>query len=203
MVTLNVEGSWSKEEYAMKKIIYSLILVLLLVAAFPAAVSAEALQDDKVVLGGSYSLADGETLDGSLIIIGGTASLAEGSTVTGDIVLTGGTITAGGSIEGDVILIGGSATFQKSVHVYGNLISTSSSINQAEGAVIDGKIQEHATIPFQLPFLTSKPALPGGNPASEHTQDRPDRQSDHDCIRYRFPQFYPGNPGDGTIHVLP
>lgn len=148
----------------MKKIIYSLFIVFLLAAAFPSAVSAKAVHDDKVVLGGSYSLESGETLDGSLIIIGGTATLAEGSTITGDIVLTGGTMTAGGDIEGDLILIGGSATLQKTVHVHGNMVSASSTVNQAEGAVIDGKIQDHATIPFQLPFSTGNPSTPSGVP---------------------------------------
>lgn len=148
----------------MKKIVYSLIIFFLLVTAFPATVSADSLKDDKVVLGGSYSLDSGETLDGSLIIIGGTASLAEGSTITGDVVLTGGTITAAGTINGDIVLIGGSAQLKGTVHVLGNMVSASSTVSQDEGATIDGKIQEHATIPFLLPFSTSKPSLPNTVP---------------------------------------
>ncbi len=148
----------------MKRIVYGLIVFVLLVTAFPSTVSADSLQDDKVVLGGSYSLDSGETLDGSLVIIGGTASLAEGSTVTGDIVLTGGTLTAAGTINGNIVLIGGNAQLKGTVHVLGNMVSASSTVSQDEGAKIDGKIQDHATIPFQLPFSSGKPSLPNTMP---------------------------------------
>lgn len=148
----------------MKKLLYSLLIFFLLVAAFPATVSAESVKDDKVVMGGSYSLSNGEILDGSLIVIGGTANLEKGSIVAGDVILTGGTITAAGSINGDIILIGGSAKLKDSVHVFGDLISASSTLSQEKGAVIDGKIQEHATLPFQLPFSFSKPTLPNLTP---------------------------------------
>lgn len=148
----------------MKRIVYVLLVFFLLAMAFPSTVSAASNHDDKVVLGGSYDLASGETLDGSLVVIGGTAKLEEGSTVTGDVILTGGTIKASGKINGDLVLIGGSASLEKTVHIYGNMISASSTIHQAEGAVIDGKIQEHATIPFQLPFSSVKPNIPNVNP---------------------------------------
>ena len=148
----------------MKKIVYSLLVFLLIAAFLPSTVSAKTLNDDKVVIGGTFKLSDGDTLNGDLIILGGTATLAQDSTVTGDIVLIGGTLTAGGTINGNVIVVGGSAHLKSSAYVFGDLVTASSSYEQDNGATIAGSVQQNFTTPFRVPFSNEDQPSPETKP---------------------------------------
>ena len=57
-----------------KSILVVLVLVVLAALALPGTVLAKGLHEDKIVTGGLYTLASGETLDGSLVIFGGVVT---------------------------------------------------------------------------------------------------------------------------------
>ncbi len=60
----------------------TLLLCLVLVATLAtSAFTASGPQDDKVVFGGSYELASGESLNGNLVVLGGVVTLEQGSIV--------------------------------------------------------------------------------------------------------------------------
>ena len=74
-----------------KKLILSLFLLIFLVISQVGSVIANSLGDtpptineDKVVIGQSFTLRENQILNGDLAIIGGTATLKSGSQVTGD-----------------------------------------------------------------------------------------------------------------------
>jgi hypothetical protein len=147
----------------MRKTIFLILLLTLITAFLPSPVYASSKQDDKVVLGGSFTLDGEDSLYGTLIVIGGTAYLDEGSTVTGDVVILGGTLTAKGKIMGNSFLMGSSAVLTESSGISGNLITISSHIDQEKGSVVDGNVQElfsgKSTSLFQ-----GQNILPGVNP---------------------------------------
>lgn len=65
------------------------------------------IEGDKFVLGGIFTLGEGETLNGSLIVLGGLAELQGGSRVNGDVIVLGGTTDMDGQVEGEILVVGG------------------------------------------------------------------------------------------------
>jgi hypothetical protein len=111
--------------------------------------------DGKVVLGGTYNLAAGETLNGSLAIFGGEATLEKGSRVNGDIFLSGGTLSIQGETSGSIAILGGAVFLSDTAVVNGDITTIGGSLNRAPGAVIKGNIVDGPTsftLPRLLPF---------------------------------------------------
>jgi hypothetical protein len=110
--------------------------------------------DDKLVLGGIYTLESGETLKGSLMVLGGMATLQNDSTVKGDVLVLGGTLQVDGTVRGDVNVVGGLVTLGDSAVVKGDVNTLSGSLQKADGARVDGKVNENVAGVY--PFLFSK-----------------------------------------------
>ena len=103
---------------------------------------------DKLVLGGNYTLQEGETLNGNLIVMGGNATLETGSLVEQDVVILGGNMVARGTIGGDVNVIGGLVTLEDGAVVEGDVNTLSGQLYQAEGAQVQGDLNTDLTLPF-------------------------------------------------------
>ncbi len=99
-------------------------------------------QSDKVVLGGSYVLEQGQSLDGNLFVLGGVAQLKSDSAVKGDVLILGGTLIAQGEISGDISVLGGLVTVESGAHIKGEVNLLSATLQQEEGSLIDGKTNE-------------------------------------------------------------
>ncbi len=127
------------------KIIFFLVLSFLSFALiFPStSVVAESAQPqviegDKLLVGESYTLADGDILKGNLVMIAGTLTAEEGSTVQGDIVVMGGTLTLAGTVDGDVTVLGGTGNIASSAQITGSLVSTGGWLYVSPKAKIQG-----------------------------------------------------------------
>lgn len=131
-----------------KSILVVFVLVVLAALAIPGTVLAKGLHEDKIVTGGLYTLASGETLDGSLIIFGGVATLETDSRVTGDVVLVGGAVTIDGTVEGDVVGVGGTVTLEDDANLAGNLTTVAATLSRDENAEVAGQVITGIDIPF-------------------------------------------------------
>jgi hypothetical protein len=114
------------------------LAALLLVGGLARPAYAAGCDDDKRVMGGSYSLPAGEVLDSNLIILGGNADIAEGATVECALVVVGGNAAVAGSVAGDVVVFGGNVTLESTAVIGGELVSLGGTVNREEGAVVTG-----------------------------------------------------------------
>ncbi|MFC1922364.1 hypothetical protein ACFLY4_03660 [Chloroflexota bacterium] len=130
-----------------KKFVYLLLLVMLIVLAFPGTAMAKELQDDRVVAGGTFTLESGETLDGSLIVFGGTASIEEDSTVEGDVVVLGGIVTIDGFVDGNAVGVGGVVNLNENATVDGDLTAVAATLNREPGAQVNGQVITGIDVP--------------------------------------------------------
>ena len=128
----------------MKRLWVVLSLVLVATLALPLSAAAagphDVLLDGRVVFGGSFTLAAGETLDGDLLVFGGSATLEESSTVTGSVFLMGGNLNSAGTIFGDLALMGGNANLQAGAVVQGDVSTFGGNVNRDPGARIEGQV---------------------------------------------------------------
>jgi predicted flap endonuclease-1-like 5' DNA nuclease len=134
----------------MKKaaLLSGVLLVLLLVAASVAPVAfAQGTTGDKVVMGDSYTLQEGQTLNGNLLVMGGNAAVNNGATVQGDVTVLGGTFTLDGTVTGNLALVGGAAHLGNTAVVDGNLSNIGGSLDRAPGAVVRGTTNSGFTAP--------------------------------------------------------
>lgn len=128
------------------------LFVLVAALAWPGTALAKGLREDKVVFGGSYTLASGQTLDGNLVVLGGIATLEEGSKVNGDVLLAGGTLDINGEITGNVVALGGLADLKASTLVRGDVTMIGAHLQQEPGAVVQGKVFTNLNGPLSLDF---------------------------------------------------
>ncbi len=149
-----------------KLFVFALIVVVSLI---PSPVYAAPLEDDQVVMGGSFVLKSDETLNGNLIVIGGTARIEEDAVINGSIILVGGQVTVNGIVESNMHLFAGSASISDSAIVLGDVFLVSSVLNKSDNADIRGEIKEGGSLPsgFVIPEKPStispaKPVIPSG-----------------------------------------
>jgi len=140
--------------------------LLVLLFAFPGLAFAGGSGGGKLVLGGTYALAGGETLDGDLVVVGGAATLGQGSEVTGNVFIIGGTLSCDGQIGGELVEIGGVATLDSTAVVQGDATTLGGVLNQSPGSRINGQVlgggNTQGPIQVPLPFLQIRPfVLPG------------------------------------------
>jgi len=144
----------------IKKLFVPLILVSFLLLTLPG--QALAAQPLKLIVGGSFTLNDGETLDEDLTVVGGNVVLEEGSTVNGKIVVLGGTLEINGAVNGNVIATGGYIKLGESAKIDGDITSAGGYVDRDLGAQISGEIKSELTGPFPL-FLPGISRLPSIN----------------------------------------
>jgi hypothetical protein len=128
----------------MKRMLVVLSLVVVAVLALPLSAAAagahDVLLDGRIVFGGSFTLASGETLDGDLLALGGSLTLEPTSVVTGSVFLMGGNLNAAGSIRGDISLVGANANLQAGAVVEGDVMTFGGNVNRDPAARIEGQV---------------------------------------------------------------
>jgi len=137
-----------------------IFLALIIAIALPGVAYAKDLHDDRVVLGGSYTLYSGETLDGNLIIFGGIANTEADSLIDGDVLLVGGTLEINGEIAGDVIVMGGVVDVGESGVVAGDVVMLGGNVDQAVGADISGELIDGLTGPLSFNNFPARVEIP-------------------------------------------
>jgi hypothetical protein len=129
------------------------VIALLAVLAWPHVALAQGQQGDKYVLGGTYTLASGETLNGNLFVFGGIATLENGSQVNGDVMLAGGTLRVSGEIQGNIVATGGLISLNSTAVVTGDVNTIAANLERASGARVDGKVNSGTTGPIEIPGI--------------------------------------------------
>jgi cytoskeletal protein CcmA (bactofilin family) len=151
------------------------LLAVLLIVPLRSASASNGAFDGKVVFGQSFTLKSGQTVEGDLLVFGGSATIEEGATVTGSAVVFGSSLTVDGEVKGDAAVFGGTATLGKTAHVYGSLSVVGSTLDRAEGAMIDGDVN-NADIHFGNNSTTVNPPVvipPTPLPAVPHVSFGP------------------------------
>lgn len=122
----------------------SVFLLALLLLALPASAMAAPLgapsKEDKVVIGGTYTLSSGNSLDGNLVVLTGVVTLEADSIVNGDVVVFGGTVSIEGSIQGNLVALGGVIDLEDTALVRGDMIAPSSVVSRSPEAQIEGQV---------------------------------------------------------------
>jgi hypothetical protein len=145
----------------MKKFLYAIPILILLLLPITSAQAFTGHLDGRVVFGQSFTLDSGETLDGDLVVFGGAVSIEDNAKVNGNIVVIGGSLAMNGSATGDAVVIGGVMTMGGQSSVAGNVTTVGGSLNRAEGAQIGGEIVTNVPSPnIQTPVVPSVPAPP-------------------------------------------
>lgn len=134
----------------MKKLSIVFCFVLLASLMVPSVAFAAGPNDGRIVMGGSFNLATGQSLTGDLVVLGGDVTLQTGSTVDGNILVMGGNVAAAGEVTGDVSLLGGNIRLDNSAYVHGNVTSVGGNITRTPGARVDGQVTtgEGISLPF-------------------------------------------------------
>lgn len=124
----------------MKRLFAVLSVALVALLAFPTTALAAGWKDGRVVIGGTFTLKNGEILQGDLLVIGGAATLDAGSEITGTVGLIGGSIDVFGTIDGDLASVGGHLHLAPSGVVRGDLATLGSEVIRDQGAVVEGQV---------------------------------------------------------------
>ena len=155
----------------MKTINRILIFIILIsVILIPTTTSASGFMDDKVIFGGNFTLANGETLDGDLVVFGGNVVLEESSTVNGDTVVFGGNVLSNGTINGNLVALGGLVELQQFARINGDLTVLGGSFEKADGAYITGNIVTEGKVPFEFKLPDNIGLFNGDFPALRFQQ---------------------------------
>jgi len=119
----------------------SLMLVACLVCLplFSAAAS-DGTIPGQFVFGQSFTLKNGQTMNGDLVIFGGSGTIEKGATANGNVVVFGGSLSLDGVVNRDVVIFGGTATLGAAAHIYGSLSTLGSTLDRAEGSMVDGQV---------------------------------------------------------------
>lgn len=139
-------------------VMISLVVLLALPVAGASASNGqlqETISNGKLVLGGYYNLAEGQTLEGGMLILGGTVDLAPTSTVVGDVAMLGGNLRADGKITGSLLSLGGLVRLSASTTINGDVNAFGGDLQGEELAAIAGLVSTDSSSSFPL-------VLPGG-----------------------------------------
>ena len=133
----------------MKTIIKTLIIMSILsIGLLWLPGPAQAAIPERLVIGGNYTLEEGETLDDDLLVIGGLVTLQAGSTLNGEILMVGGSLEVSGQVNGDIIAAGGMVRLTETAVVSGDITSAGSNLDRDPQAVIEGDIITEQDGPF-------------------------------------------------------
>ncbi len=109
---------------------------------------AQAANPSRLIVGGNYTLEDGDSLNEDLLILGGHAVLEDGSTLNGDILMLGGSLDAAGKVNGDINVAGGMLDIQATAIINGDVNTAGSSLQRDPDAIISGEITTEHTGPI-------------------------------------------------------
>lgn len=103
---------------------------------------------ERLIIGGNFTLEDGEILNEDLMIIGGLVVLEDGSKLNGDILMVGGSLEVAGEINGDIVVAGGLLDITGTAVIVGNITSAGANLQRDPEAVIEGDITTEQEGPF-------------------------------------------------------
>jgi hypothetical protein len=140
----------SKVEVMIRAVAARLLLALVLAAAFA---TAQGQRAPGLVVGGSVTVAAGETATGDLTAVGAGVTIARGAVLDGHLITVGGTTTIDGTVRGDVHAYGGEVVLGPAAHVAGDVRAPMARYQPAAGAVVDGIVEVGTGDPivFRLP----------------------------------------------------
>ena len=140
-----------------RRIPFALLLVAVLMIQAAPALAASDLPDDGItVWNEDYTLAANESLEGDLIVFNGNALLEDDSLVEGSVVVWNGDAEVKGIVESDLVVSNGSIRLTGDARVEGNVVCTwNCSIEQDEGARVDGTIISGLDIPMPQPWFVT------------------------------------------------
>jgi len=139
----------------MKTLLRSALLACVLLLMLPGLALADGPEDGKLIFGGTYILAQGETLNGDLVVIGGSVTVEEGAQVNGNVALVGGSVTIDGTVNGDAVAVGGTLSLGPKSVVTRDVGTFGAMLNRAEGSQVAGQVTSGGG--FQMPFTLSVP----------------------------------------------
>jgi hypothetical protein len=126
------------------------------------------LLDDKVIVGGTYTLESGEVLEGSLIVIGGVVNLEPDSVVDGDILVFGGNVTVEGRIRQNLVAVGGVVVLTENAEVFGDLIAPATVVRRDANAVVYGQIiADTEGLDIEIPEISQIPDIENIQPGPQ------------------------------------
>lgn len=141
----------------MKKLIYILALLTLLLLPARSAYAWNKTLEGRVVVGQGFTLNSGETLDGDLVVIGGEVTIEKDAIVKGDLVLIGGSLKLDGQVTGNAVVIGGLASMGASSQLGGDMVTVGGSLQRAEGAQISGNVVSNLSPSITIPAIPTNP----------------------------------------------
>jgi hypothetical protein len=142
----------------MKTLLRSALLACVFLLMLPGLALADGPEDGKLIFGGTYILAQGETLNGDLVVVGGTVTVEEGAQVNGNVALVGGSVTIDGTVNGDAVAVGGTVSLGPKSVVTHDVGTFGAMLNRAEGSQVGGQVTSGGGL--QLPFTLSVPSTP-------------------------------------------
>lgn len=83
-----------------------------------------------------------ERRDGDRVRVGGSVSVDEGETIDGDVVAVGGSVRVDGEVLGDVVAVGGGITLGPSARVEDNVVVVGGRVTREDGAEVGGRVRE-------------------------------------------------------------
>jgi hypothetical protein len=125
-------------------------LVCLVLAFAPATVGAAGQAseaEDQIVLSGTVEVARGNEV-GEVVVLHGSARID--GVAFGDVIVLDGGIIVEGQVSGSVIAMDGSVKLGSSAHVGGD-VTARGRISVSEGAVVAGRIRQHAAFTWRTP----------------------------------------------------
>lgn len=133
----------------VKKVFLIAVLfgICLLILVSPAPAQASPLS--RMIVGGSFTLEEGETLDDDLIILGGFVELKDESRVRGDVSLFGGSLDVNGRVDGDILAAGGVLTLGDTAQVDGSVTVAGAVLERSPGAEVGGEVITETDVPFR------------------------------------------------------
>lgn len=107
------------------------------------------------IVGGSYTLAAGETLMGNLNAVGAVVTLARGATLDGHLTAIGGLVTIDGTVTKDVHVYGGELRLGDRARVEGAVTTNWAAFERAPDSVVMGRLDAESAdaIRFGLPSM--------------------------------------------------
>jgi hypothetical protein len=126
-------------------------LVVLVLAFAPATLGAAAQAreaENQIVLSGTVEVARGREV-AEVVVVHGSARID--GVALGDVIVLDGGITVHGQVSGSVIAMDGSVRLGSSAQVGGD-VTARGGVVASEGAVVDGRIRQHAAFTWRAPL---------------------------------------------------
>ena len=144
----------------MRKILYSLVLLALLLLPAAPAYAQDGPHNGRVIIGQDFTLKSGDTINGDLVVIGGQVEVEQGSSVNGDVVVIGGSLKMDGKATGNAVVIGGVVALGAKSSVTGDVVTVGGTLQRADGAQVGGNVVTNLPPPRLTVPVTPQAEIP-------------------------------------------